>query len=260
MQEIDWNRLARYYDQISKLEAGYTLNQLDCLDISPEDTILDIGCGPGRISVPVALRAKSVTALDAFNAMLEICAENARSARVNNISTVLIDWKNAVIGENIQKHDIVIASRSVGLTDPNKLNAAANKYAVMIGWAPVHSPSIGTLFDGVAEACTMKFSNENDPIRRYIFGYQHAFNQVYEMGALPNVRVVKDGFSRHYSTRKEAYCDLATLQEFPSEKQRQFENNVDLFLTQEADGSVTYRCERWSYVLWWKPIRLQNVL
>lgn len=254
MLKTDWNKLAEYYDRICKLETEeYTPNQLNCLDISPEDTVLDIGCGPGRISVPIALRAKSVTALDAYDEMLKRCAENARQAGVHNVTTVLMDWCDAVIGENIEKHDIVIAARSVGLTDPVKLNAAAKKYAVMIGWAPVRLPSIGSLFEGVSEDHAMKFSDENDPIRRYIIGYQVAFNQVYEMGALPNVRIVKDGFSRRYETREDAYRDLATLQEVPPDKQRRFEQNVNAFLMPEESG-VTYHCERLTYVLWWKPI------
>ncbi len=251
---VDWNKLAIYYDRVSQLEAEYTPNQLDCLEISAGDTVLDIGCGPGRISVPAALRAKRVTALDAFDEMLALCARNAKLAGAGNISTVHLDWRDAVIGKNIQKHDIVIAARSVGLMDPRKLNAAADKCAVMIGWTPGWLPSVGSLFEGVAEDPTMKFSDEDDPIRRYIVGYQHAFNQVYEMGALPNVRIVQDGFSRRYSSRQEAYRDLAALQEFPPEKQLRFQQNVDGFLAREADGGVTYRCERQSYVLWWKPV------
>jgi len=241
MAKVDWNSLAHYYDKVSKLESEYTLNQIDCLDITAEDTVLDIGCGPGRISIPVAKRAKSVTALDTFEAMLQLCRENARQEGIRNITTKLLDW-----------HDIVIASRSIGMVHPEKLNAAAKKYVAMIGWVQDDSPSIGALFEGILEDPSQRFSEPGDPIRSFICGYQVAFNRVYDMGILPNVRVVKDGFKRDYPSRETAYKDLSGLREFPADMLPLFRQNADKFLTEHENGNATYCCERWSYVLWWR--------
>lgn len=256
MGDVDWNKFAEYYNRVSKLEMEYTLNQVNCLDITSEDTVLDVGCGPGRIAIPVAKRAKSVTALDAFDSMLDICNNNSREEDIPNITTKLIDWNDAVIGETIEKHDIVIASRSMGMVNPEKLNAAAKKYVVMIGWVKDDSPSIGALFKGILEDNSQSFSEPNDPVRNFINGYQYAFNKVYDMGALPNVCIVKDGFKRNYSSRQAAYKDLSSLREFPIEMMPVFKQNADRFLTEYEDGTVTYCCERWSYVLWWKAISI----
>ncbi|PRR79491.1 class I SAM-dependent methyltransferase [Clostridium luticellarii] len=252
MENVDWNKFAQYYNMVSKLENEYTLNQINCLNITSEDTVLDIGCGPGRLAVPIAKRAKSVTALDAFESMLKICNENARDEGVCNIATRLGDWNSLVINKTIHKHDIVIASRSIGMLNPEKLNKAAKKYAVMIGWIKDGSPSIGALFKGILEDNSQSFSKPDDPIRNYINGYQFAFNKVYDMGVMPNLRVVKDGFKRNYPSREAAYGNLSRLHEFPAKMLPIFKRNVNRFLTFHKDGSVTYCCERWSYVLWWQ--------
>lgn len=254
MEQVNWNQFSTYYNKISKLEREYTINQINCINVTSGDTVLDVRCGPGRIAIPIAKRAKSVTALDAFEDMLIICRENAVAEGVNNLNTKLLDWKDAVINETIDKHDIVIASRSLGMVEPEKLNAAANKMVVMIGWVKDESTSIGSLFSGILDDNANSFSASDDPVRNYISGYQIAFNEVYDMGALPNVRVVKDGFKRNYSSREEAYKDLSDLREFQLDKMNIFKENVDKFLETEKDGSITYRCERWSYVLWWNAV------
>lgn len=254
MGTIDWNQYAKYYNKIMELETEYTKNQIDCFPVTSKDSVLDVGCGPGRIAISVAKIAKKVTALDAFDDMIKLCEQNAKKENITNLTVRKMDWKDAVIGENIKQYDIVIASRSLGMTDPKKLNAAAKKYVILIGWVPDHSPSIGALFENILEEGGIKFSEKNDPVRKYIMGYQYAFHQIYDMGAFPNVRVVKDGFKKNYPNREAAYSDLRSLRKFPDECFSLFRTNADRFLSVEEDKSVTYCCEKLSYVLWWKVI------
>ena len=67
-----------FYDQMAKMEARFTLNQINCFDTDPYDSVLDVGCGPGRITVPMASRAKRVTALDSSSKMLEYCMKTLK--------------------------------------------------------------------------------------------------------------------------------------------------------------------------------------
>lgn len=50
--------------------------------IGPDDEVLDVGCGTGRLAVPVATRARAVHGLDLTPAMIRVAAENARRAGV----------------------------------------------------------------------------------------------------------------------------------------------------------------------------------
>jgi tRNA/tmRNA/rRNA uracil-C5-methylase (TrmA/RlmC/RlmD family) len=80
-----WDDNAAFYDQMAKMEAIFTLNQINCFDTDPSDTVLDVGCGPGRIAVPMARRAKSVTAMDSSSKMLGYCLKNAEEAGLTNV-------------------------------------------------------------------------------------------------------------------------------------------------------------------------------
>ena len=64
-----------YVHKMAAMEREYTFAQLDAFDTSPEDTVLDVGCGPGRISVLMAQRAKSVTAIDSSEKMLNFAGK-----------------------------------------------------------------------------------------------------------------------------------------------------------------------------------------
>jgi 2-polyprenyl-3-methyl-5-hydroxy-6-metoxy-1,4-benzoquinol methylase len=59
------------------MEKLHTLNQVNALPLLPDDTLLDVGCGPGRLSVPLAQRVKSVTSLDVSEEVLKFCRKNA---------------------------------------------------------------------------------------------------------------------------------------------------------------------------------------
>ena len=58
--------------------------------LEPEDTVLDIGAGPGRITVPVADKVKGVTALDASKDMQEVLKKNANKAGLSNVTCLNI--------------------------------------------------------------------------------------------------------------------------------------------------------------------------
>lgn len=254
-----WDHQAEFYNQMAKMEAYYTLNQINCFDTAPADTVLDIGCGPGRITVPMAKRAKKVTSIDSSPAMLEFCKANAREAGLTNVTTKLLDWNEAVLGDNLEQHDIVIASRSVGMEDILKLSSFAKKYVVTIIWSN-GAPSIPTISGYLFEDTQDNIGDfpPPSPMRKTDrrFGDNIRYNIVYDLGFNPNLNIVTDGFTANYSCREEAYKDLRRLRPSMLENKTPiFRKNTDRFLTDNPDGSVTYRCETKTAVMWWSPER-----
>jgi len=259
-----WDNQAGMYDQVAKMEAVFTLNQINCFDTSPEDSVLDCGCGPGRITVPMAKRAKSVTALDSSPKMLEICAANAKEAGLTNVTTKLLDFDDIKLGENLERHDIVICSRSAGLNDLVRLSALAKKYVVTVIWAhgyPNIPTTIGKLFEGMEESRSPG-APQSMPVTDRRLGNNLVYNRVYDMGFDPNLRIVDDGFTKTFASREEAYDDLLRLRAIyrsaqkPAEDQmRIFRSNVDKYLTVNPDGTVTYLSTTKSIVMWWDPQR-----
>ena len=71
---------------MSGLEKEYTLRQVESMCLDKDDTVLDIGCGIGRLTIPIAEKVRQVTALDIADKMLELCQENVRNAGLDNVT------------------------------------------------------------------------------------------------------------------------------------------------------------------------------
>ena len=250
----NWDASADMYNQMAGMEREYTYNQINCIPTTPEDTVLDIGCGPGRISVLIAPRVKSVTSIDVAEKMMAYCRSNAQAAGVENVRVLSLDWTDEEARKTLPKHDIVIASRSVGMQDMLLLNAAANKYCALVCWA--NADSIPDVLNGLFEGTSgemrgpdgRKINRRQD--RR--LGYNVFWNMAYDLGFDPNIQIVPDGFTKTFGSREEAYADLRKLRPIGEEEMPQFSRNVDKWLTDNPDGTVTFRRETRTMVLWWQ--------
>jgi SAM-dependent methyltransferase len=246
--EADAQGFADMYNKIAALEKTHTLNQVNCLDIRPADTVLDSGCGPGRLAIPFAQRAKSVTALDINPFCLEQVKKNAEKEGAANIKTVLMDWTKTS-PEEIGKHDIVICSRSSGLSYLEDLSAFSKRVAAIISWGdgPNIPQMLGELFKGTAGEGKLYSHRRTD--RRLDFNVM--FNIVYDLGYAPNVKYVEDGFTADFKSFDEAYAYIRPLGKVDDDKFEVFKANLAPYLTQNADGSVTFLRKTESIVMWW---------
>jgi SAM-dependent methyltransferase len=68
---MNWDGISDNYDQFVMCELEDTASYLDQIGIEPTDSVLDVCCGPGRITMLAAERAAHVTAIDLFPKMLE---------------------------------------------------------------------------------------------------------------------------------------------------------------------------------------------
>jgi FkbM family methyltransferase len=114
--------------------------------LESNETVLDIGAGTGRWSIPLAKICREVTALDAQPRMLEILRGNAAAENVTNIQTILGDWATA----EVAPHDHVLSSHSayqspdiVGYA--RKMERLAHKACYLAIRVPRHDGIIGEL-------------------------------------------------------------------------------------------------------------------
>jgi hypothetical protein len=240
-----WDRFAVEYDGYARLETEFTRFQIEAMNLSADESLLDIGAGPGRITVPAAKIAGRVTALDASGPMLEVLGRNVCTAGLVNVSRVHMPWEQVVIGEHVQPHDVVIASRSPGMRDLRKLDSAAIKRAyVMLFSGPSLKEFHDELLDGVLDVPAQR-----RPMRGSLSGHALVFNQLCDMGIDPNVTFVPDGFTNWYETRDSAYRDLSWLH-VPADRVERFRHNVDAYLQPENGG---YRLleQTKTAIVWW---------
>ncbi len=58
-----WDNVAPKFKK-NKGKNDYSRRLLEKIKLEPEDTVLDIGCGSGNITIPLAREAKKVTGVD----------------------------------------------------------------------------------------------------------------------------------------------------------------------------------------------------
>lgn len=252
-QKRMWGSAANMYDGMARLEKKYTKNQIEQMKLGPDDTVLDIGCGPGRLTVPIARKVKSVTAVDISTEMIEKCMKNAESEGVHNIKPLQLNWFEDDAEKKAGKHDIVIASRSPGLSDLIKLNNIARKYVYLLCWA--NAPSLREIqlsfLEGITDIKTPEGANDR------MFGYNITFNMIYDLGLDPNVVIVEDGFERDYESKEQAYEDLRFVGDIQEKYEEQYRRNVDKYLTAKQDGGFKLLRKTKTFVMWWEPKQLE---
>lgn len=70
----------RDFDQEAK-------NITESIELSKDSTVLDIGCGTGGLTIPLAQTCKHIYAVDVSEAMISILTDKIQNLGLNNIST-----------------------------------------------------------------------------------------------------------------------------------------------------------------------------
>lgn len=77
--------------------------------LHPDDSLLDVGAGAGRFTLPLAPCVQSVTALDLSPDMLALLKQHAHAQTMTNIETVCGNWEQTPVAA----HDVVVAAWSL---------------------------------------------------------------------------------------------------------------------------------------------------
>ena len=130
-KEKDWNKIAKDFGKWLEND-DYPDILVEHMRVSPNDTVLDVGCAEGTITRKIAKKAKSVTGLDKSELMMEELSKNAKQENIDNINTIQMDIEEMEY-ETLGDYDIVLASRCLnGISNIKKtietLNEIANKY------------------------------------------------------------------------------------------------------------------------------------
>jgi 2-polyprenyl-3-methyl-5-hydroxy-6-metoxy-1,4-benzoquinol methylase len=73
-------RINRVMDGEPRDDDDYVSKMLDGIEVEPNWTVLDIGCGPSTLTIPLAKKAGSVTGLDISPEMLKRVSYGLRNA------------------------------------------------------------------------------------------------------------------------------------------------------------------------------------
>ena len=135
---IEWNELWRLKQSTHKLDhdakfwneraksftnkdtpGSYTDRFLELADIHAGESVMDMGCGTGNLSIPLASAGHQVLAADFSSVMLEKLKERASAGGLNNIKALELSWEDDWVAAGIKpkSFDVCLASRSIATSD-----------------------------------------------------------------------------------------------------------------------------------------------
>ena len=239
-----WNRRARRYNEAVKRN-NRSMEMISKLDIDPAYSVLDIGAGPGTLTIPLAKRVKHVTVVEPSSGMLVYLKENARSEGLKNITCINKRWEDIVPGVDLDEHDLVIASYSLAMLDMkealSKMNRVARRSVYLFDFA-------GGRMKGYSELWPRLYGEEFRAKPDYIYLY----NILYEMGIYANVEISKTEFKERFSSLNEA---IEEWKENLGVSTPEAEEVIRTYLSAnlvEEDGAFYLKNEIKSAMIWWK--------
>lgn len=175
--------------------------------LEPDDVLLDIGGGAGRISLPLAQHCGEVVNIDPSPAMSAAFIANAQRGSVRNARAVTGDWLAAEPPEG----DVALVAHVLYLTQKigpfiDRLNAAARRRVIVIVGAPPPPTWNQTVFAKV-------FGEEEGLVP----GQEALLPVLWELGLLPDVRVLPSAISFPAMPRREDAITQAVAR-FPADQ------------------------------------------
>ena len=242
----DWDRRAASFAE-RNLDSPFVAQVMAHIQTEPNWTVLDVGCGPGTLAIPLASQVRQVTALDYSVAMLLELDKQAQATGLDNIKTIQASWADDWQALGLVRHEVAIASRSLSVEDLqgalSRLNAWASK-AVYV----VDRVGAGPFDPDLFTALGRNF----EPGPDYIF----TLNILYSLGIQAKVDFISLDSSRTYGTREEAlHSSRWMVDDLTALEEERLVAYVDAHLSRIADGSWQLSRTtptRWA-LIWWHP-------
>jgi len=154
--------------------------------------ILDIGCGTGIYSLPLASRGGSVLGVDSSPAMLRVFRRERRKRGIKNATCLLSSWSDLPAERVAGQFDVSLASMTMAIKDAAdlaKMEKAALERCVYIGWAGVRR---NELMEAVYRGHGLKYKAPP--------GAEAVLPALRAMGRRPSVRIISDSWTKTLST------------------------------------------------------------
>lgn len=245
-KKSDWDRRAHGFAG-RNVNSDYANRFLQLVKPESHWRVLDIGCGPGTLALPLAAKVRSVTAIDFSSAMLQELEKRSTLQNIVNIRTVQASWTDDWRRLAIPPHEVVISSRSLSVTD---LRGALEK---MDNWATekvfiVDRVGSGPFDPGLFAALKRDF----EPGPDYIF----TVNLLYQMGIHPTIDYIELEKTRSFASREEAIASCRWMfDDLGPEDEARLVSYVNERIVRDVHGAWSFRREsrvKWALLSWEK--------
>lgn len=247
---------SRYWDGRARLFAGsteqisYVQRFLQMAAVRPGESVLDVGCGNGTISLPLAAQGHHIQAVDFSQGMLDCLTESAIArGLLDVVSPVQASWDDDWVEMDVVPCDVALASRSMASTDLARAITLLETFAkrrvcitVAKGRASLYDP---TLFSEIG-----RFVPDHDDCETCL----HILS---DRGIHPQVQTFQNARAMSFSSEQEARslieCTVAPLTE---EERRKLPNYFTRHIRcVKTDDAPYWTCDytvtvTWAFIAW----------
>ncbi len=201
-----WNKRAQTYHKPEGAPSLYVQKFIEYAAIEPKDVILDMGCGTGALSIPLAQAGHKVIAADFSQGMLSVLqteCERAGIAVEEKLMSWQDDWPAFGVGE--KSVDVACASRSIiteNLQDSlQKISKTARRRCAITLPAGISPRSD----ERILQAIGLESLLGKD--------FLYAFMVLTSLGYFPEVRYIPSERYDTYASVEEAFASLSKMVE-----------------------------------------------
>ncbi len=240
----DWNRRAASFAKRSA-DSDFSRLFIEAMKPEPGWSVLDVGCGPGTLAVPLAELGLAVTALDSSEAMLEQLQFRDIKLGSAPITPVHASWTDSWRGLSLKKHDVAIAARSLAVTDLKAGLEKLNRWAlkkVFIADRVGPGPFDPDLFAAIGR--------DFQPGPDFVF----TVNILLQMGITPRLDYLVFDQQRTYDTAEDVHGAVSwMIDDLTDAEDEKLSVYVRERLTESEDGTVIFTRRtpvKWAFISW----------
>jgi SAM-dependent methyltransferase len=238
-----WEKEAASYNELCADMTDLTQKQLNRLLYLSGCTVLEVGAGTGRLTIPIAKRAKQVTALEPSENMLVQLKEAAQKEKLKNIVCINETLENLDTSK-VAPHDLVIASFSLVMTD---LEKALRKIDALAVEGVYLFLSASRWMD---EEMHRAIYGVDAPLG-YLSDFICIYNILHDAGILANVDLWDFQVMHSYDSLDKAADSFEEKYNIPHAKRPLLSQYLSKTLVADEKGKLWWKCKRKAAMVWW---------
>jgi ubiquinone/menaquinone biosynthesis C-methylase UbiE len=243
----DAENVRRLYLSHSTGRTGLVMEQIQGMKIHRGARILDIGAGPGTLTVPLARRGCEVTAVEPSLPMIRALEEYQETEKARNIRVINKKWEDVTHSELGDPFDIVIASYSLSMTDIDQAVRKINDICsgtVYLFWFLTPSPSSMVMYHLWPKIHNAPYYYE--PMADCLL------MALLQMGIYPSFEVMKSSHKHRYLTIGDAVSDFHRRMNCSNAEQDKIIRDYIRTRLVLAGNEYQLRGDSYSARIWWE--------